>query len=252
MTFFVALRKELLEQWRTYRLLVVAVVLLVFGLLSPLTAKFMPEMFKMLPQGEQFAALIPPPTAADAVGQYVKNSTQFAVILALLVTMGAVAVEKDKGTAALMLVKPLSRLSFLLAKFVALGVTFAVGIALAALACYYYTLLLFAALDVPAWLALNGLLLVFVLVYVALTLLSSTVSRSQVVAGGLGFGWILLLSLVGAIPQVGDVMPGALVSWGSRLVLGDAETAWPALAVSVGLIVAALAGAWIIFRRQEL
>lgn len=252
MTFFVALRKELLEQWRTYRLLVVAVVLLIFGLLSPLTAKFMPEIFKMLPQGEEFAALISSPTVADAVGQYVKNSTQFAVILALLVTMGAVAVEKDKGTAALMLVKPLSRLSFLLAKFVALGVTFAVSIALAGLACYYYTLLLFGALDVPAWLALNGLLLIFVLVYVALMLLSSTVSRSQVVAGGLGFGWILLLSLAGTIPKVGDVMPGALVSWGSGLVLRNAEAAWPALAVSVGLIAAALAGAWAIFRRQEL
>ncbi len=252
MTFFTALRKELLEQWRTYRLLVVAVVLVVFGLLSPLTAKFMPEIFKMLPQGEQFAALIPPPTVADAVGQYVKNSAQFAVILALLVTMGAVAVEKDKGTAALMLVKPMSRLAFLMAKFVALGVTFAVSIALAGLACYYYTLLLFEPPDVPAWLALNGLLLVFVLVYVALTLLGSTVSRSQVVAGGLGFGWIILLSLVGAIPEVGEAMPGALLSWGSGLVLGDGEAAWPALAVSAGLIVAALAGAWAIFRRQEL
>lgn len=252
MSFLVALRKELLEQWRTYRMLVVTVVLVFFGLLSPLTAKFMPEIFKMLPQGEQFAAMIPPPTVADAVGQYVKNGSQFAVILALLIAMGSVAVEKDKGTAALMLVKPMSRLSFLLAKFVALGTTFAVGIVLGGLACYYYTWLLFEPLDVAAWLALNGLLLVFTLVYVALTLLGSTVSRSQIVAGGVGFGWIILLSLVGAIPKVGEAMPGKLLAWGSGLVLGVEGTAWPALAVSVGLIVAALAGAWAIFRRQEL
>lgn len=252
MSFLVALRKELLEQWRTYRMLVVTVVLVFFGLLSPLTAKFMHEIFRMLPDGEQIAAMFPPPTVADAVGQYVKNGSQFAVILALLIAMGSVAVEKDKGTAALMLVKPMSRLAFLMAKFVALGTTFAVGIALGGLACYYYTWLLFEPLDVLAWLALNGLLLVFTLVYVALTLLGSTVSRSQIVAGGVGFGWIILLSLVGVIPKVGDAMPGRLLTWGSGLVLGVEGAAWLALAVSVGLIVTALVGAWAIFRRQEL
>ena len=34
----------------------------------------------------------------DAVTQYIKNIGQFGVILALLLTMGAVAQEKDKGT----------------------------------------------------------------------------------------------------------------------------------------------------------
>ena len=132
--FFVTLRKELLEQRRTQRLLVVGIVLVVFGLLSPLAARYTPELIKLLPNGAAMAQLIPPPTFMDAVGQYLKNVSQFGVVLALLVTMGAVVQEKDRGTAAMMLVKPLPRATFLGAKFAALAVTFSLSLAAAALA----------------------------------------------------------------------------------------------------------------------
>lgn len=252
MIFLVALRKEFFEQWRSYRLLVVVAVLLAFGLLSPLAAKFVPELMKLMPNGKEIARLIPQPTAADAVAQYIKNSSQFGVVLALLMTMGAVAQEKDKGTAAFVLVKPMPRSVFLWAKFAAIGTTFIMGIAIAGAACYYYTLILFQALDVPHWLALNGLLFLFVLVYVALTLLCSTVSRSQVLAGGLAFGLVILLSGTGTIPGVGKFLPGQLLAWGAGLAAGSTGAAWPALWVSVGIIAAALTGAWVIFERQEL
>jgi ABC-2 type transport system permease protein len=251
--FWVALRKELIEQWRSYRLVVVGVVLLVFGFASPLLAKYGPEIIRLaLPEGEEILKLIPSPTAADAVSQYLKNISQFGILLAVLMAMGSVAQEKDKGTAALMLVKPMPRGVFLAAKMVALGLTFAVGMVLAGAACYYYTMLLFEALSLPAWLALNGLLLLFILVYVALTLLCSTLSQSQVVSGALAFGFLVVLSALGAVPRLGEYMPGRLNAWAGSLFVGEGVSAWPALAVSAGLIIAALLAAWLIFERQEL
>ena len=253
MLFWVALRKELLEQWRTYRALVVAAVLLAFGLLSPLTAKLTPELIRLLPKGDQLAGLIPAPTALDAVAQYLKNMSQFAVILALLLAMGALTQEKERGTAAMLLSKPLPRWAFLAAKFAALGLTFAVSLVLAGAGAYYYTWLLFGPLDLAAWAALNGLLLVFTLVYLALTLLCSVLagSGSQAAAGGIAFGLLVLFTVLGAIPQVGQYLPGELVNWAGRLFAGGAS-GWPALAVSLGLIVAALAAAWWRFEGQEL
>jgi ABC-2 type transport system permease protein len=252
MNFLVALRKEWLEQWRTYRLLMVGVVLIVFGLLSPLIAKYTPEIIKLIPNGEAIAQLIPTPTMIDSVTQYIKNISQFGVILALLLTMGAVAQEKDKGTAAMMLVKPLPRVTFLVAKFTALALMFAVAIAIAGAACYYYTWLLFSALDMPRWLALNGLMLVFVLVYVALTLFCSVVAKSQAAAGGLALCLLFILGLTGSIPGLGEYLPGQLLEWGGGLIAGKADAFWPALWVSVGIIVVALIGARLIFERQEL
>ena len=252
MIFLAALRKELLEQWRTYRLLAVGVVLVVFGLLSPLIAKYTPEIIKLIPNGEALSNLIPTPTAMDAVTQYLKNIGQFGVILALLLTMGVVAQEKDKGTASMMLVKPLPRVTFLVAKFTALAFMFAVTIAIAGAACYYYTWLLFGALDTQHWLALNGLLLVYVLVYVALTLFCSVVTKSQAAAGGLALGLLFILGLTGSIPGLGEYLPGQLLAWGGGLMAGQGEDFWPALWVSVGIIVVALLGARFIFERQEL
>jgi ABC-2 type transport system permease protein len=251
MAFAVALRKELLEQWRSYRALVAGAVLVAFGLLSPLTAKFTPQLIRLLPDGDSIAALIPPPTMLDAAAQYLKNMSQFAVILALLLTMGAVTQERERGTAAMLLSKPLPRWAFLAAKFVALTVTFAVGFALAGAGAYYYTWLLFGPLDAAAWVGVNSLLLVFTLVYVALTLLCSVLARSQAAAGGIAFGALLGLGILGAIPQVGRYLPGELVAWSARLVAGG-DTAWPALLVSLALIAVALVLAWWRFERQEL
>jgi ABC-2 type transport system permease protein len=252
MSLFVAFRKEWMEFIRTYRLLIVAIVLVFFGLTSPLLAKFTPEIITLIPGGEDISKLIPPPTVWDAVAQYVKNMAQFGIILALLLTMGAIAQEKDKGTAAMMLVKPMPRGAFLGAKFLALAAMFAICLLAAGLACYYYTLLLFEAMDVLRWLGLNALLFLYVMVYVALTLFCSTLTKSQAAAGGVALGLMVVLGLVGAIPGLGKYLPGELITWGTRLMHSDTSTSWTALGVSLGLIVISLLAAWLIFKKQEL
>ncbi|MGD2251727.1 MAG: ABC transporter permease subunit [Anaerolineales bacterium] len=252
MNFMTALRKEWMEQGRTFRLLVVGVVLVVFGLLSPVIAKYTPEIIKLIPNGEAIAELIPTPTASDAVAQYIKNTSQFGVILALLLTMGAISQEKSRSTAAMMLVKPLPRGTFLAAKFVSRALMFVAAIVLAGAACYYYTWLLFGPLDLPGWLGLNGLMILYLMVYIALTLFCSVLTRSQVAAGGLALGLLFLFSLIGSIPGVGQYLPGQLIAWGGDLMAGGTEAFWPAVGISVGMIAVSLLGAKLIFDRQEL
>lgn len=247
------LKKELLEQWRTYRFLVVGAVLVLFGLTSPLMARYLPDIIKSLGGIEGLDQLIPPPTTADAIGQYLKNCAQFGVILALLVPMGAVVGEKDRGTAVMVLSKPVSRASFLLAKFVAAALVFMVAILLAALGAYYYTGILFEWLNVGQFALLNVLFWLNLLVYLALTMFASTLARSTVAAGGIGFGLFMLMWIAGIIPQVGKHLPDALQGWGMQLVLGwPGDPAWGAVGVSLGIIAVALVGAVVVFRRQEI
>jgi len=250
--FLVSLRKEWIERWRTYHILVSVVVLLLFGFASPLLAKYTPQIIKLIPEGEVIAPLIPEPTMMDAVAQYVKNISQFGVILALVLTMGTVAREKEKGIAGLMLVKPLPRPVFLLSKFTALALMFSVALTLAGAGCYLYTWLLFDSLALEPWILLNLLMLVFILVYVALTLLGSVLMRTQAAAGGFGLGLLFLLQLLGSIPGMGRFFPGQLLDWGSELALGVEQPAWPALWVSFGVIALALIASIMVFERQEL
>jgi ABC-2 type transport system permease protein len=94
--------KELREQWRTRRLLVVAVVFAIFGIGSPLLAKYTPELIAAL-ASKEVASAIPPPTTADAVDQFLKNLGQTGVLAAILLAMGSVASDKERGIAALLL-----------------------------------------------------------------------------------------------------------------------------------------------------
>ena len=252
MNFTASVRKEILEQVRTNRLLILGAVLLAFGLMSPLLAKYMPELFQLIPGGEAFSGMIPTPTIADAVGQYVKNVNQFGVLLALLLTMGMVALEKERGTAAMMLVKPVSRPGFILSKFIAISLAFLAGLILAGAGSYYYTAILFQAPNFAAWMGLTLLIWVELEVYVALTLLFSTLFRSQAAAAGMGFAVIIVFSIFGAIPGLAKYLPAQLLQWGAGLVLGQAETALAALFVSLGLVVGSLLIAWIAFERQEI
>ncbi len=130
--FLVLLRKELKEQWRTFRMPVVGAIFLAVGIASPLLAKYTPEMI------EQFAGdievVLPTPVAKDAIDQLVGNLGLVAIFAAILLAMGSVAGEKERGTAALVLTKPVTRPAFLMAKFAALLATLSVGMILAGLA----------------------------------------------------------------------------------------------------------------------
>ena len=98
------LGKELLEQWRTRRLVVVAVVFVAFGIVSAFLAKYAPELVKAL-AGDEYQIVVPPPTVRDAADQFLKNLGQAGILTAVLLAMGSVANEKERGTAALILSK---------------------------------------------------------------------------------------------------------------------------------------------------
>ena len=252
MTFLAVLHKELVEQWRTRRLLVVAVVFLFFGFLSPLSAKLLPDLLQSLGDTSGVTIEIPPPTVQDALLQYVKNMSQFGALLAVLLAMGALVQEKERGTAAMVLSKPASRADFLLGKFVALTLVFGLCLVLAGLACYYYTVVLFGGMGEARFVEMTLLLGLFIEFYLAVTLLGSTVARSQVAAGGLGLGVVFVMAILGALPRLGDYMPTALLEWARALMAGIGEPAWGAVIVSLGGIFVCLGAALVVFERQEL
>ena len=113
--FRVLLRKELAEAWQTRRLPVVAGLFAVIGMLSPLTARYLPEILQAA-LGDQLPVALPTPTAVDAVEQLQKNLAQLGALAAIALAMGSVSGELDRGTAALVLAQPVTRPAFLAAK----------------------------------------------------------------------------------------------------------------------------------------
>ncbi len=248
----VLLRKELLEQWRTLRLPLAAVIFALIGLSSPLLARFTTEILKAV-AGDQLPLVLPPPTTADSVDQLAKNVTQLGALIAILIAAGSVAPEKERGTAALILVRPVSRAGFLLAKVAALGVTFAVSLALAVAGWWFYTLVLFEALPIGGVLAAAVLDWLFLMAWVALTFLASTLTRSTLAAAGLGVTALIGVGILGIVPPLAAWLPYGLVSVARGFALGlDVTDAWKPVAGTVIVIAASVFLAWLSFRRQEL
>ena len=250
--FMVLLRKELLEQWRTTRLPVVATVFLLVGLSSPLLARFTPEILKAV-GGSQFSLDLPTPTAADAWDQLAKNVGQFGALIAVLLAMGAVATEKERGTAALILTKPAGRGAFLIAKLVAIAVTLGIATVIAAAGGWFYTLVLFQPLDVAGFAAATVLMWLSLVAFAAITLLGSTLTRSAIAAAGIGLVAFIVMGIVSVVPGVGPYLPTGLGAPARTLALSlpGTDATGPTLACIV-LIVAVMAVSWLAFRDQEL
>jgi ABC-2 type transport system permease protein len=256
--FSILLRKELLESIRTFRLPIVAGLFLFTGLSSPVLARYLPEIIE-LAGGDQLGVIeIPTPTAVDAVDQLVKNLAQFGALAAILLAMPVVSGEKDRGTAAFVLTKPVTRRAFLWAKLAGLAVVLGASTVLAVIAGWVYTAILFEPLPLVGWLWMTLLVSLWLFAFAALTFAGSVVTGSTAAAAGIGFVALLGLGIVSAIPGLGKFTPGGLLGPATELAANTISAAqlgtnlvFPIVATVV-LIAAAIAiSAWS-FGGQEL
>jgi ABC-2 type transport system permease protein len=255
MGFTVLLKKELREQLRTGRMVAVAAVFVLFGILGPLTDRFMKELFDAIgTQGGGMTFQVPAPSLAGASVQILKNLSQFGIMCALLLAMGSVAWEKERGTAGMILTKPASRAAFLAAKLVAISINLALSVALGCGLAYVYVALLYpAAFPLGGYVAMSLLLWWMLVIFAAITMLGSTITRSAIAAAGIGLVALLVLGIVGALPLIGPWMPSSLGGPASDLVLGkDPGFILGPILFNIALVPVLFAATWLTFRHQEL
>jgi ABC-2 type transport system permease protein len=255
MGFRVLLAKELREQLRTNRFIAVVAVFVLFGVIGPLTDRYMKELIDAIgSQSGGFTIQVPDPSLAGVAAQVLKNLSQFGIICALLLAMGSVAWEKERGTAGMILTKPASRAAFLAAKLVAISATLGVGVILGCGIAYVYTWLLYPSdFSIGGYIAMAALLWWMTVIFAAITLMGSTVTRSAVAAAGIGLVALIVFGIVAALPVVGPYMPPSLADPALKLVLGnDAGNILGPVLFNLALVPALFAITWLAFRRQEL
>jgi len=167
--------------------------------------------------------------------------------------MGSIVGEREKGTAAMIMSKPMPRWAFIISKFVSQALVYSVAFILAMVAAYYYTVFLFGSLDFFPFFVVNLLLLLWLLVFVAITIFGSTFGRTIGAAAGIALAGSVLILLAGSIPRYGALAPGGLVTWASQLVIRN-ETLpnGGSIALSFILILMALVASLAVFEEQEL
>jgi ABC-2 type transport system permease protein len=244
--------KELREQVRTLRLPVIVILFAILGMISPVFARYIKEIISAV-GGDQLTGIVPDPVVGDAAIQFTKNLGQFGVLAAILVTMGSVAGEKDHGTAAFLLTKPVTRGAFLGAKVVAIGALLALGTIVAGVLCWVYAAVLFEPLPVGGFLGTVFLVWLSLAVFASITFLASVMARSALVAGGIGIAALLVAGILSALPVVGPYLPTGLWAAADALAVGTVpDPLLGPVVVNCAIIGIAVGLAWWAFRRQEL
>jgi ABC-2 type transport system permease protein len=246
-------KKELLESWKTPRALVLLAVFFLFGMMSPLLAKLMPEIMS----GVDLAGLviqIPEPTVMDAYGQFFKNLTQMGMIVFLLVFGGMLSQEIARGTLINMLTKGLSRSAVILAKFSVSLLLWTVALGLACATTYGYTVWLFKDGTADNLLFALFCLWLFGAFILALILLSSTLVRGSLGGLGLTAGFLIVLLLLGISPGLVKWNPVSLASQNVQLMAGTVtvRNLIPAVWVTFSASIVFLGAAVLVFRKNKL
>jgi ABC-2 type transport system permease protein len=252
-SFATFLGKESCEIARTWRIWVLPGMLLFFSLTSPILALLTPSLVSSLAGTKSGVVIrLPEPVATDAYQQCLKDMNQIILVAIVIAAAGCVSGERRSGTAMLVLTKPLSRASFLLAKILAQQALVVLSTVVGAGLCAALTTLLFGSSPIAPFLlaVLLWLVLAFLLI-VVMTLLSVLFS-SQGGACGIGLGVYFLIQLLGLWTPATDFTPAGLVPAGARLLAGDAPAVlWPVttavlLAIVLGLL------AVLVFQRKDL
>ncbi|MDP4094725.1 MAG: hypothetical protein Q8920_15380, partial [Bacillota bacterium] len=207
------LKKELRELVKTYKILTLPAVFLFFGLLGPITAKFLPDILKSL-SGQNGIYYDPSKLGYSpyigAYDQFFQNLNQIGFIIMILMFMGIVAGEKVKGSATLVLTKSLSRPWFIIDKFFSAVILFTLSFILGSAACIYYTYLLFPAFY-NTWL-IPGLFFLWLygIFIISVVIFSSTLARSYIISAVMSFIIFIALSSFGLLPKIGEYSPSFL------------------------------------------
>jgi len=257
--FFVLLQKELVESWKTYKVILIFAFFIALGLIVPFLAD---STYYGNP-------LTNPLRSRIIVLDFTNWLSMGTIVLIPFMLMSTVAKEVKDGLTAAILVKPVGRGAYILTKFLVSYCIFALAITIGFIICYFYALGITKLYDPdPVTIDLLLAMLGFVLLYTALaidvTILVSTVFRNNVVAGAIAM--VLLIASYGFsfTDPFRILIPFEIVRWGQEIVCPSRfpqpspysdvvwHPYWGALGITIGGLILSLLASILIIRKKEI
>lgn len=246
-------KKEIIESWRTSRLLILIVIFLILGLMNPLLAKLTPEIIKMTIGGE-VAKTIPNPTSLDSWTQFFKNLTQIGLIVFALMFSGIVSNEVSKGTLINLVTKGLQRWVVIVSKWISLLIQWTLCFFLSFLITWLYTWYYFSDNDSPYLFQAIFPLWFFGILLVSLFICSSTVARNSYEGLLITGGGVIILILLNLFDNLKYYNPLSLITQNMNFLQGSQllQDFLPAIFISMLLFFVFIGLSIMIFNKKKL
>lgn len=251
--FFAFTGKEFTEYLRTYKLFILLIVFTIFGFLSPITARYLPQIFEMA--GLDPAAMgMGDPTAVDSFAQFFKNVGQMGLLVVVIIFSGIMANEFSKGTLVNMLTKGLKRPTVILAKLVSSVVCWTIAYVLCLGITYGYTAFYFKVEGYHHMFAAFFALWLYGFLLLVLVILGGTIFKNVVGSLMLTGGVVVVLTLINLVPSFQKYNPASLASDGLALITGQKglDDLFPAFILCGVAILAIAITSVLIFNKKQI
>lgn len=227
-------RLEILRLTRTKKWVALAGVYVAFGLMGPLSARYMKEILARFGSSDGMVITVPDPTPADGLVQFVGNASQIGTLVVVIVAAGALAFDAipEMGVFLRTRVNPPWKILVprLFVSFAAAAAAFLLGTGVA----WYETWALLGAPSAAPVLAGAALGVVFLAFVVALTAAVAQRTRSVLATVMTSLIVLIAMPILGLAPAVTRWLPTSLANALADLPAGGTmHDYWPALAVSV-------------------
>ena len=228
-------RLEWLRLLRTRRWIALVGIYVFFGLVGPLSARYLGEIVERFGGGVEVS--FPPPVPADGMIQYVSNVSQLGLLVAVVIAAGSLAFDAKPEMGVFLRTRVPGVWEILVPRltvsFLAIGGSFALG----ALAAWYETVVLIGRLPVGGTLAGIGYGLLYLALVVAVVAAAGSRAKSILGAVLVTIVVLLVMPIVAIVEAIGEWLPSHLVGALAGIPGGTAINEYlPAAAVTVVLI----------------
>ena len=235
--FIILFKKEMKESLRNGKWVWLPIVMMVIGMMQPITSYYMPQILEMagnLPEGAVID--IPIPSGEEVLIATLSQFGTIGTLLFVLALMNVISQERQTGAIVFVVVRPVSVFQYIVSKYVAQLFILLVALAAGYLFTWYYTNILF---NYVPWTLMLGSLIVYslwIVLLTAVTLFFGTVLRNSGGIAGMSILFLAMLSLLTTLfPKYMEWSPSNLSTEASKILI-EGEWGSSTLLVSVSTL----------------
>lgn len=212
-------RLEWLRLLRTRSWIALVAVFLFFGLLGPISARYMEEILQRF--AGEITVTLPPPTPATGLEQYLGNVMQIGLLVVLAVAAGALAFDQPVERAAFYRSRVRRIWRLLAPRYAVVTLATIAAFVLGTLGAWYEAIVLLG--DLPAGAMLLGMLLtsLYLAFAVAVTAAAAGFVRTPLAIVPFAAGVLVVVPLLGLFGPLRDWLPSVLLGSLVGLVVGQ-------------------------------
>lgn len=248
--FIAFTKKEFTEYLRTYKILILGTVFLLFGMMNPVLAKFTPEIIK----AAGLDLNLPDPTALDSWAQFFKNVAQMGLVIVLILYSGIMANEFSKGTLINILTKGLKRRTVILAKFTVASMLWTLSYFLCFIVTYSYTAYFWPITGLHNELLTFSSLWLYGEFLISLVILGGVLFKNNYGSLLLAGGLTLVMTLINIFPKLQQYNPITLSSDNMSMLtaLKPVSHYYPAMVICGVLTCVFMVSSVILFNKKQI